>query len=66
MECDICGAKETFPFKCRNCGGIFCSDHRLPESHDCFVKWVPSEKYGKNNKKSTIFKDPHMPAGHQY
>lgn len=23
------------PYTCRHCGGEFCSDHRLPESHDC-------------------------------
>lgn len=23
------------PYKCRYCGGRFCSDHRLPENHDC-------------------------------
>jgi predicted nucleic acid binding AN1-type Zn finger protein len=22
-------------FKCHRCGKIFCSDHRLPEAHDC-------------------------------
>lgn len=29
--------KETvpLPFICRRCGGSFCADHRLPETHDC-------------------------------
>lgn len=66
MECDICEAKEAFPFKCRNCVGIFYSDHRLPESHDCCVKWVASSRYGPKNKKPEIFKDPHMPDGYGY
>lgn len=35
MNCDKC-QKETFlPFKCQYCGGYFCSDHRLPENHEC-------------------------------
>lgn len=35
MECQKCG-KETFlPFKCPYCGGYFCSEHRLPENHEC-------------------------------
>lgn len=35
MECQRCG-KETFlPFKCPYCGGYFCAEHRLPESHNC-------------------------------
>ena len=23
------------PFKCQYCGGYFCSEHRLPENHEC-------------------------------
>jgi hypothetical protein len=23
------------PYQCRHCGGTFCSEHRLPENHDC-------------------------------
>lgn len=23
------------PYQCRLCGGTFCSEHRLPENHDC-------------------------------
>jgi len=35
MTCEKCG-KETFlPFRCQYCGGHFCSDHRLPENHEC-------------------------------
>lgn len=35
MICQKCG-KETFlPFKCQYCGGYFCSEHRLPENHNC-------------------------------
>lgn len=35
MKCQKCG-KETFlPFRCPYCGGYFCSEHRLPENHEC-------------------------------
>lgn len=35
MNCEKC-QKETFlPFKCPYCGGHFCSEHRLPENHEC-------------------------------
>ena len=35
MKCERC-QKDTFlPFKCQYCGGHFCSEHRLPENHDC-------------------------------
>lgn len=23
------------PYRCSKCGGLYCSDHRLPETHDC-------------------------------
>ncbi|MFA9517002.1 rhomboid family intramembrane serine protease [Halopenitus sp. H-Gu1] len=34
-ECDECGAYENMPYQCHRCGNTFCSDHRLPESHNC-------------------------------
>ena len=33
--CQVCGQNEALPFSCRNCGGVFCSLHRLPENHNC-------------------------------
>ncbi|AAG18926.1 MULTISPECIES: rhomboid family intramembrane serine protease [Halobacterium] len=33
--CDRCGTQEPMPYQCRLCGGTYCSDHRLPENHDC-------------------------------
>jgi len=39
MRCDLCGTEEAIPFKCRYCGGAFCSSHRLPPNHECvFMK----------------------------
>ena len=35
MKCDYCGRDEALPFVCNYCGGAFCSDHRLPEAHQC-------------------------------
>ncbi len=35
MKCDFCGREEALPFICNYCGGVFCSDHRLPEAHQC-------------------------------
>ena len=35
MKCDFCGKEEALPFICNYCGGVFCSDHRLPEAHQC-------------------------------
>ncbi|XGI83440.1 rhomboid family intramembrane serine protease [Halorutilales archaeon Cl-col2-1] len=34
--CDECGKEiDGIPYDCRLCGGTFCSEHRLPENHDC-------------------------------
>ena len=35
VKCDVCGEETALPFKCRYCGGTFCSTHRLPENHSC-------------------------------
>ncbi len=45
-KCDICGKEESMPYQCRHCGGTYCGDHRLPESHNCPVvkQW---EEHGK-------------------
>jgi membrane associated rhomboid family serine protease len=33
--CNICGKKEVLPYRCKFCGEMFCSEHRLPENHYC-------------------------------
>lgn len=33
--CDRCGASTDLPYRCTYCGGTFCGNHRLPESHAC-------------------------------
>ena len=36
MDCDQCGCNLAgLPYTCKRCGEVFCSEHRLPESHDC-------------------------------
>jgi Zn-dependent protease len=35
MKCQVCGAETMMPFRCPFCGGQFCSQHRLPENHNC-------------------------------
>jgi hypothetical protein len=36
MECEYCHkVSNDMPYKCKFCGGSFCSDHRLPENHEC-------------------------------
>ena len=35
VACDHCGIETYMPFRCNYCGGYYCADHRLPETHDC-------------------------------
>ena len=35
MKCRKCGQETFLPFQCPYCGDQFCSEHRLPEAHDC-------------------------------
>ena len=34
-KCSYCGKDELLPFHCPFCHGDFCSEHRLPENHNC-------------------------------
>ncbi len=33
--CDKCGKETSLPYSCGYCGKSFCSEHRLPENHEC-------------------------------
>jgi len=35
MKCEKCQKEVFLPFKCPYCGNYFCSEHRLPENHEC-------------------------------
>lgn len=36
MDCDHCGRDiDGMPYTCNSCGETHCSDHRLPEYHEC-------------------------------
>ena len=37
--CQYCGSEVVMPFKCSYCGGYFCAEHRIPESHACPESW---------------------------
>lgn len=39
MKCQQCGREELLPFQCSFCKKFFCSEHRLPENHDCPEIW---------------------------
>lgn len=35
VKCDYCEEDVDIPFTCKFCQGTFCSEHRLPENHEC-------------------------------
>lgn len=35
IECYLCGAMESIPFRCNYCREYFCSTHRNPINHSC-------------------------------
>ncbi|MEM3784838.1 MAG: AN1-type zinc finger domain-containing protein [Candidatus Bathyarchaeia archaeon] len=35
MNCQKCQKEVFLPFRCPYCGGYFCTEHRLPENHEC-------------------------------
>lgn len=56
-KCSHCHKEiENMPFTCRRCGEIFCSDHRLPDDHECEVL---KEEQSRNQERwaSTIKND---------
>ena len=57
MACQICGKSEALPYRCKYCGGYFCSDHRLPENHSCPELWMakpPIERWSRVKKEKKI------------
>ena len=49
MNCYKCGQDTLMPFHCPYCGGQFCSQHRLPENHDC-----PGIGIAHNQRQETV------------
>jgi len=39
-KCSFCDKDTLMPFKCKYCGNDFCTQHRLPENHEC--RWLKS------------------------
>lgn len=52
VDCDYCGKPTNgYAHKCKFCGQVHCSEHLLPESHDCmgleYRKQKNSERWGR-------------------
>ena len=54
-ECDYCNDRiDGLPWRCKFCGRHFCSNHRLPESHDCEGLKAYKERNSERWKNSFI------------
>jgi membrane associated rhomboid family serine protease len=58
-ECDICGQEESMPYHCRHCDGTYCSEHRLPENHNCpgLQQWEESGAVFDSGFDDTVIDD---------
>ncbi len=60
MNCQKCGQETLMPFQCPYCGGQFCSQHRLPENHQC-----PQIGLAHTQKQETVV-DSFTPKNNSY
>jgi len=57
MDCDLCGRDLSgLPYTCKRCDQKFCTEHRLPEEHDCVALKI--EKAGRELKRQEGNVDP--------
>jgi Zn-dependent protease len=59
LKCQQCGREEVLPFQCSFCKKFFCSEHRLPENHNCPEIW--KAKTPKEEAPSYKFKVTYQP-----
>lgn len=59
-ECELCEGDDTISYTCNECGGKFCSSHRLPENHRCEALlskdsegWFKEDLSVRRNRRST-------------
>lgn len=48
--CDFCGNGASSHFQCSRCENVHCSDHRLPENHDCPFQSIAKQGATKTRK----------------
>ena len=53
-NCNFCGAQTVTPYRCPECGYLFCHRHRLPEQHDCVARRKPSMEKGSAARVSWV------------
>ncbi|MBS7631353.1 hypothetical protein KEJ47_07255 [Candidatus Bathyarchaeota archaeon] len=61
VQCEACGKDVDMPFRCNYCGGYFCSEHRLPEFHQCsgFQRYQSPAREGMREDFSRAYTFPY-------
>lgn len=52
FRCEVCGKENASIFNCNYCGGYFCTEHHLPEKHNCPNKPPPKNEAITNSENS--------------
>lgn len=52
FRCGVCGKEDVPVFNCNYCGGCFCTEHHLPENHNCPNKPPPKNEATTNSEDS--------------
>ena len=68
-KCYFCGRQiKGLPYVCRRCGKTFCSDHRLPEYHNCEGErhFYTKNRKGYSEHKNHVRKSPKKNHVHKY
>lgn len=56
--CEYCGEHiQQLPFKCHRCNKTFCTEHRLPENHNCEYKHIVYERQNPRQRDSPSVED---------
>ncbi len=60
-KCYFCGCQiKGLSYTCRRCGETFCSDHRLPEYHNCTGLWHSYTKSSKDYSRHKTYVNEYL------
>ncbi|MBD3351198.1 MAG: rhomboid family intramembrane serine protease [Candidatus Lokiarchaeota archaeon] len=56
VKCNYCGEPINYlPFKCNYCRKYYCKKHRLPENHECSLKYQKELLQDKNKRQQRTY-----------
>jgi hypothetical protein len=66
VECIVCGEAARWAgtaYRCGYCGHPICSDHRLPENHECTGELLPTGNTAKGREPKPVDPDSLQTVG---